>query len=91
MTHSDKVDLTVYYRSIEADSLTVSISVGPDGAGRESRVSRPEVVAMVVNAIVENKPDRVFFNVLGKVHSMAKNTVDLIKDGKLTAADLTAA
>jgi len=90
MTHSGKVDLTVHYHSIEPDHITVSFSLSSAPANQELRVSRREAVALVVDAITENKPDRVFFDVMGKVHSMAKNTVDLIKDGKLTAADLTA-
>ena len=93
MIPSDKADLTVFYHSIEIDTVTMSISSAPDEpSGLVPRVvSRAQAVALIVDAIVGQKPERVFFNVMGKTHSMAKNTVELIKNGKLTAADLTAA
>lgn len=87
MTRSDKADLTIFYHSIGTDTVTMSLSSDEATPGA---VSRAEAVKLIVDAIVEQKPERVFINVMGKVHSMAKNTVELIKNGKLTAADLTA-
>jgi len=85
----DKADLTIFYHSVGVDTVTMSLSSVPDKLPDE--VSRAQAVALIVDAIVSQKPERVFFNVMGKTHSMAKNTIELIKNGKLTAADLTAA
>ena len=87
MTPSDKDELIVRYHDV---TLTgVSMSVGPDSEIKE--MSRPEAVALIVESIRQHKPTRVTFDVMGKRHSMARQTVELIVDGKLTAADLTAA
>ncbi len=87
MTRSDKADLTVFYHATGIDTVTMSLS---SGAASPRTVLRAEAVRLIVDAIVEQKPERVFIDVMGSVHSMAKNTVELIKGGKLTAADLTA-
>lgn len=89
MTRSDKADLTILYHSVGMDAVTMSFSSVSDETSPYT-VSRAEAVALIVDTIVSRKPERVFFNVMGKTHSMAKNTVELIKSGKLTAADLTA-
>lgn len=87
MTHSDKGDLTVFYHSTESDAVTLSLSSGESPSGP---ISRAEAVTMIVNAIIEQRPKRVLIDISGRVHPLSKGTIDLIKDGRLTAADLVA-
>jgi len=87
MTLSDKDELIVYYHSVTPTSL--SVSIGSDSEIKE--VARPAAVGMIVEAIRSLRPSKVTFDVMGRRHSMAKQTVELIVDGKLTAADLAVA